>query len=220
MRQEALRFFPDLKKSFVLYNGVDDSVFYPSALEHLGDKTPPVVLYVGRLDPAKGVDVLMEAMKVLRERRVDVLCRVVGASFSGGGKTSSYARRLLCRLPPNVQYASYRPTTEIAQEFRTADILCCPSICQEAFGKVLIEAMASGLPVVATRVGGIPEVAAEGGVLLVKSGSAVELADAIQSLIENKDLRTLTAADGLKSCRRRFRWEVVLDHYQEIQRCI
>jgi glycosyltransferase involved in cell wall biosynthesis len=106
--------------------------------------------------------------------------------------------------------------TEIAQEYRGADILCCPSICQEAFGKANIEAMACSIPVVATRVGGIPEIAAEGGLLLVNPNSAQELADSLQSLIEDKDLRKKLGREGFASFRRRFTWEINVKRYNEI----
>jgi glycosyltransferase involved in cell wall biosynthesis len=92
-------------------------------------------------------------------------------------------RKLFKTKPSNVEFKGYRSAKDIGEEYRAADILCCPSIWQEPFGNVLIEAMACGIPVVATRVGGIPEIAAEGGVQLVEPNSAVELANALQKLI-------------------------------------
>ena len=99
---------------------------------------------------------------------------------------------------------------------RTADVFCCPSVWLEAFGNVNIEAMASGTPVVASRVGGIPEIAAEGGILLVAPDSAIEIADALQKLIEDEDLRLKTGKEGLKSFRKRFTWSAIASQYQEI----
>jgi spore coat protein SA len=216
MQKEALGFFPWLNDTYVVHNGADDTLFYPQR-EGEGSSNPvPVVLYVGRLDPDKGVHVLMAAMNILQERKVNALCKVVGSYAFGGSKSTSYVKSLHKSSPSNVQFEDWRSGKEIADEYRAADILCCPSIWQEPFGNVNIEAMACGIPVVATRVGGIPEIAAEGGVLLVEPNSAVELADALQKLIEDKDLRTRIAQTGRQSFRRRFTWPIIVGQYQEI----
>jgi starch synthase len=76
--------------------------------------------------------------------------------------------------------------------------------------------MACGVPVVATRVGGVPEIAAEGGVLLVEADSAVDLADALQKLIRDKDLRIEMGAEGLTSFQQRFAWDVIVKQYWEL----
>jgi glycosyltransferase involved in cell wall biosynthesis len=127
---------------------------------------------------------------------------------------------LLNSSPSNVKFEGHRSARRIAEKYREADILCCPSIWQEPFGNVNIEAMASGIPVVATRVGGIPEIAAEGGVLLVEPNSAVGLADALQRLVEDKELRMEVAAKGLKAFHRRYTWAAVCRQYQEIMESI
>jgi spore coat protein SA len=162
--------------------------------------------------------VLMEAMKLLQERNVDVICRMVGSSYAGGSKPTPYVRELQKHRPSNVQFEAFCSGREIAKMYRSADLFCCPSVFQEPFGNVNIEAMACGIPVVATRVGGIPEIAAEGGVVLVEPNSAVELADALQGLIEDRDLRERVGADGLRSFQRRFSWPIIFRKYQEVVR--
>lgn len=216
MQKEALGLFPWLNDTYVVHNGADDTLFYPQLEGEGGNNAVPTILYVGRLDPVKGVHVLMAAMKILQERKVNVLCKVVGSYAFGGSKATPYIKSLLKSSPSNVQFEGWRSGKEIAEEYRAADILCCPSIWQEPFGNVNIEAMACGIPVVATRVGGIPDIAAEGGVLLVEPNSAVELADALQKLVEDKDLRANVAQAGLQSFRRRFTWSTIVRQYQEI----
>ena len=218
MRRETLRYLPLLRNTHVVHNGADNGLFYPSSEE--SSRTTPLVLYVGRLHRTKGVHVLVAAMKILQERGVAVQGKVVGSSFSGGSKVTSYARSLVKLSPSNVQFAGYRSAREIADEYRSADILCCPSIWQEPFGNVNIEAMACGIPVVATRVGGVPEIAADGGVLLVEPNSPVELADALQLLIENRQLRAKLAAEGLASFRSHFTWDIIYAHYRRITESI
>ncbi len=216
LRQQWLKDFPSLRNTYAVPNGADEALFHPPPGGVARANSPPYILYVGRLHPEKGVHVLMDAMKILQERGVDVVCKVVGSAFSAGSKPTPYVKSLLKSSPPNVRFEGHRSGQHIAEEYRAAEILCCPSIWQEPFGNVNIEAMASGIPVVASRVGGITEIAAEGGVLLVRPGSVVSLADALQKLIENKELRARVAAEGLRSFLRRYTWSVVCRQYQEI----
>jgi spore coat protein SA len=216
IRQRALKWIPWLSNTYVVHNGADDSLFYP-APPGSGPRNPvPVVLFVGRLEPRKGVHVLVEAMRILQQRKVKVLCRIVGASFLQGSKVTSYLRKLHENSPSNVEFMGFCPQAELAKQYRSADIHCCPSVWQEPFGNVNIEAMACGIPVVATRVGGIPEISAEGGVVLVEPNSAVELADALQKLAEDENLRTQVAAEGLKAFQRCFTWAAICGQYQDI----
>ena len=215
LRQKYLQVFPHWKKSWVVPNGADDRIFYPRAAVARGNEIP-VILYVGRLQAEKGVHILLDAVRILQERNLNFLCKVIGSHFSGASKATPYIRSLQRSCPPNVEFAGYRAQTEVAQEFRSADIFCCPSIWLEAFACVNIEAMASGLPIVATRVGGIVEIAAEGGVLLVEPDSALELANALQRLVQEKDLRATMGGNGLASFRRRFTWAAIAKQYREV----
>jgi len=215
LRQQWLKLFPWLKNTHVLYNGVDDALFYPLSSDEIRKDHSPTILYVGRLQPEKGVHVLMEAMRILQDRKIHARCKVVGSSFAGGSKETVYVRSLRESSPSNVDFVAFRDKRDIAKEFRAADILCCPSIWQEALGMVNVEAMACGIPVVATRVGGIPEIASEGGVLLVEPNSPVEIADALQRLIEDRDLRAKVAEEGLQSFHRRFTWTIIGRQYEE-----
>jgi spore coat protein SA len=218
--QRFVRLLPEMKNTYAVHNGADERLFYPFPVELRQIKAVPVVLYVGRLHPWKGTHLLVEAMRILEQRGVPAHCRVVGSSFSGGSKATAYVRSLHRYSPSNVEFAPYCDATEIAHEYRAADILCCPSIWQEAFGNVNIEAMACGIPVVATRVGGIPEIAADGGILLVEPNSAAALADGLQKLIEDRELRLKMSSEGISSFRRRFTWSVVCKRYQEIAKSV
>ena len=216
MRQECSRLFQGVSNTYVIHNGVDDGLFYPLRGHTPQNNAVPTVLYVGRLVPEKGIHVLSEAMRILRDRGVAVACKVVGASFSGGSRVSPYMKKLAAESPSNVEFLGHRFGEDLAREFRHADIFCCPSIWQEPFGNVNIEAMASGVPVVATRVGGIPEIAAEGGVVLVEPGSPISLADAIDSLVTDRDLRIKLACEAYKSAQRRFTWSAIYKQVQHV----
>jgi spore coat protein SA len=216
LRQEWLNLFPWLKNTHVLYNGVDDALFYPSP-DHAVKRTGPLtILFVGRMQPEKGVHLLIDAMRILQNRGIQAECKLVGSSFAGGSKATPYETSLRESKPSNVTFAGTRDKRDVANEFRSADIFCCPSVWQEALGMVNVEAMACGIPVVATRVGGIPEIAAEGGILLVEPNSPVEIADALQRLIQDQELRSKIAEEGLRSVRRRFTWTIIGKHYEDL----
>ena len=184
MRKFWLELLPELRNTYTVHNGADEAEFYPPATS-TRDESIPMVLFVGRLHPTKGVHVLIDAMRILRDCGVPVRCRIVGSTFSGGSKETRYIKNLMASKPSNVTFAGFCSTREIANEYRSADILCCPSLWQEPFGKVNVEAMACGVPVVATRVGGIPEIAAEGGMVLVEPNSATDLAASLQRLVQD-----------------------------------
>jgi spore coat protein SA len=216
IRNEALKALPWLKNTCVVHNGADEQRFYPKRLSEEPSDRVPVVLYVGRLVPRKGVHVLIDAMAILEKRGVSAFCRIVGSSFAGGSKETGYVRSLTRSCPSNVHFVPYRSGTEIAEEYRAADILCCPSNWEEPFGNVNVEAMACGVPVVASRVGGIPEIASAGGIVLVEPGRADQLADSLQQLLEDKALRTQVGTQGIESFRQRFTWTAVCREYQLI----
>jgi spore coat protein SA len=210
MRQEALTLLPYLKNTYTIHNGANEALFHPPLPGKSPHNPMPVVLFVGRLVPIKGVHVLLAAMKILHERKIDAICKVVGSSHAGGSrKTTPYIKSLLENCPPNVQFEGFTSGNDIGEVYRSADILCCPSVWQEPFGNVNVEAMACGVPVVASRVGGIPEIASEGGVLMVEPDSPVELADALQKLILDPALRATMGAEGIASFQRRFTWAAI-----------
>ncbi len=215
-RQQWIQRFPWLENTFAVHNGADETLFFPPSSEQKQNHPTPTVLYVGRLVPEKGVHVLVEAMRILQTRNVNVVCRIVGSSRAGGSKSTRYVRSLLKTSPPNVCFVPHLSVTQIPEEYRAADMLCCPSICQDALPNVVIEALACGVPVVATRVGGVPEIAADGGVLLVAPDRAIELANKLQQLIQNEDLRAVTAAEGLQSSRKRFTSKAADERFKEV----
>jgi spore coat protein SA len=218
LQKEAVRAFPYLENTAVIHNGADECRFFPSRTrEKASSLCPPVVLFAGRLVPEKGAHIFVEAMWLLRARGVRVLGRLLGATgFGSNDPTTRYVRQIKRNAPANVEFGGYRAAAALANEFRRAEIFCSPSIWEEPFGLVNVEAMASGLPVVATRGGGVPEVFAEGGAVLVERGSARELADALESVVRDEDLRRKLAAEAYRSFREKFTWKAVHGRYREV----
>lgn len=200
--------------SAVIPNGADPRFFFP-AVEG-ARRGGPVILFAGRLVPAKGAHVLVEAMRMLECRGADARAVIIGSAGFGAQKDTPYIRQMKQTAPTNVEFAPYRTGGALADAFRQATIFCCPSVFREPFGMVNVEAMACGLAVVASDVGGIPEVFEEGGALLVPPNDPAKLADALETLLSDAEVRGRLARAGEQSFRKNFTWDVVRGKYCEV----
>jgi spore coat protein SA len=219
LERQARVAFPKLQAASVIHNGADESRFFPKSGEaaSCGETKAPMVLFAGRLVPEKGAHIFVEAMWLLHARGVRATGRLLGATgFGSTNPTTAYSRRIMRDAPANIEFGGYRPAGALAEEFRRAEVFCSPSVWEEPFGMVNVEAMACGLPVVSTRGGGVPEVFASGGAVLVERGSAVELAAALEEVIRDAGLRRRLAAESYSSFRQNFTWQAVHGRYREV----
>lgn len=180
---------------------------------HKGWQNRLVVLYVGRLIKQKGVHHLLAALPALVARHPNMLLVIVGSAFYGSSKTTAYTRSLHRFARPwrkNVHFEPYVPHTRIPDWFAMADIAVVPSIGREAFGLVNVEAMAAGLPVVATNAGGIKEIVQDGttGYLVSRRSPLIvsQLVDRISHLLEHASLRSEMGAKGRERVMNHFLW--------------
>lgn len=211
---EARRRFPDLTRTAVLYNGADEAMFYPPASrEHEG---APVVLFASRLVPEKGAHVLIDAMRLLEQRGVQLKAKIFGASFFGGSAVTNYVRSLHQNVPSNVEFCGYESGHALAQRFREADIFCLPATYNDPFPLAILEAMASGLAVVASSAGGIPEALSDGSGMLVTPSDPQALADVLGQLATDDALRTKIAERAVFIFQGRFSWSTVRAGYQKL----
>ena len=176
-------------------HGVDVDRFRP-AVPH--DRQGPVsLLAVGRLVPKKGYPVLVEALEMLAASGVDVRCRVVG---DGALRDDLTARLDAAGLSARVAILGTRTHQEVVEEYRQADVFVQASVVtadgdRDGIPNAVLEAMACGLPVVATDVAGIPEVVDHGRTgLLVPSGDPAALAGALAGLVGDRALRSRLGA--------------------------
>jgi spore coat protein SA len=219
LMQQAKERFPSLGPCEVLHNGADRSIFYPRI--RVGPaKGPPVVLFAGRLVPDKGLHVFLAAMRLLQKREVGLEGVVFGAAGFGNSEPTEYIREMQRSAPSNVSFLPYCSGPALGARFRGADIACVPSCWQDPMPLVVLEAMASGLPVVASRSGGIPEMLAEGGGILVERESVEQLADALELLATDTSLRRRLGKQAYASVQRSFMWEIVRKNYQSIVRSV
>jgi len=166
----------DRDKLHVVHNGVDLDAFTARPVP----SQPGVVGYIGRLAPEKGIDTLIDTVPAVIDRCPHARFVIAGA----GPLRERLADRVTTMdVASHVRFAG--EITDTASFLQEVDVLACPSRT-ETFGLGILEAMASGVPVVAARVGGIPEVV-ENSVtgVLVPPGDPVALATALCSVLDN-----------------------------------
>ena len=181
-------------------------------LKHYGWDGRRIVLFAGRLIPDKGVHHLIEAFSKVIERHPEALLIIIGSSSYGNGRETPYIRKLRKLAEPLqswITFVPFVPYPGIAEWYGIAEVVVVPSSSREAFGLVNVEAMASGVPVIATHAGGIPEIIEDGtnGYLISPHQFTAELAERIQLLLEDDELRIRIGMAGRETVRRRFRWE-------------
>ena len=188
----------------VIHCGVDPSAFAPSERDPVG---PLRIVAVGTLHEVKGQIHLIEACRRLAERGVAVTCRFIG---DGPDRDALQARIDEYGLTGSVTLVGRMTTDAVAAELAAADVLVAPSVPtrggkREGIPVVLMEAMATGLPVVASRLSGIPELVTDGvSGLLVAPGDDTALADALASLAADPALRARLGAAGRETVMRDF----------------
>ena len=200
------RTYPGLRYS-VVPNGVDLQLFHSGTPSAPRDVSPIRCLAVARLVERKGLGELIRAFALLKRGRFEL-------EIVGDGPDERVLRALAARLgvAQEVVFTGPLDRARVAERYRAADLFTLPSSA-EAFGNVFAEALASGLPIVGSTVGGIPELVEHGvNGLLIAPGDPHALARAIDYLADDLELR------GQMSRRNRAKAEATLDWSQSTQR--
>ncbi|MHA1596696.1 MAG: glycosyltransferase family 4 protein [Candidatus Asgardarchaeia archaeon] len=218
--------FLDEKKIDVIFNGVDTEKYKPPSEEELyelrdflGLNEENIVLFLGRISYRKGIHLLLPAMFNL-DRSLREKTRLL---IIGEGELSPWLEEKIREISNKVKvsYLGYIPNSKVIMYMKASDIVLVPSIYGEAFGVVIIEAMACGKPVIGTRVGGIPEIIEhmKSG-LLVPPNDSKSIAKALTYLLENKEVSAEMGKFGRYLCVKRYDWSViareVLEVYKEL----
>jgi phosphatidyl-myo-inositol alpha-mannosyltransferase len=203
------RYFPG--EYTIIPNGVDLERFQTAEpYEELRDGTLNI-LFVGRLEERKGLIHLLKAYHRLRKRKVDARLLVVGS----GPKLREYRRFVGLRGIRDVEFLGRVGDREKVRYFASADIYCAPNTGQESFGIVLLEAMAAGVPIVASDIHGFKRVVERNvqGVL-VEPRNPRALAAALYTLARDPDMRHEMGEAG-RSRAPEFSWDRVTERIVE-----
>jgi glycosyltransferase involved in cell wall biosynthesis len=167
--------------------------------EHGLDGARPCVVSVGNLSRRRGQDVLLHAIALARRQAPEIGCAIVGAphprseDLAFARELSDLSRRL--GLESAVSFTGF--VDGVADAYAAADVVVNPILSAEGLGRVALEALAAGRPVVASRVGGVSEAVRDGcDALLVTPGDAGELAEAIVRLASDRELADRLVASG------------------------
>ena len=182
-------------KFYVTSGGADLDPFFKACHDNLTLKSPDEkirICWVGRIEPVKNLPLLLRAAGILEHSGLNLEYIIVG-----DGADRQYNEKLAADLGlKNIQFLGYR--TDVPEIMASSDIFVFTSL-NEGFGNVIIEAMACGLPIIGTRVGGVPSLVQDGvNGLLVNSDDAEALATAIQIIASNPEQRQSMASTNRK----------------------
>ncbi|GAA4268825.1 glycogen synthase [Hyunsoonleella aestuarii] len=239
-KEDVIKHFDvDENKVHVIYNGINLQQYVTTSEtstldEYSIDKSKPYVLFVGRITRQKGIIHLVNAIKYIDPETQIVLC--AGAPDTKEiGEEMEAAVNEVKKTRDNVIWIDKMVTKEeIIQLYSHADVFCCPSI-YEPFGIINIEAMACNTAVVASAVGGIKEVVVDGetGILIPLEQQneapfepidpekfARDLADGVNKVINDKELRENMAKNGRKRVEDYFDWIAIAKQVKELYKSL
>jgi len=194
----------------VIYNGCDSEAFRPNeeARSRIRKKigiTPEqkVIIFVGHLYQTKGVFELAHAFSELHSKHPDSRLIFIGKGSAGNVLTEMAAR---CKLHDKIYIIGQKKHNEISDWMNAADIFVLPSY-SEGLPNVVLEAMSCRLPIVATRVGGTPELVADGqSGILIDAANVNQLVVALDQLLSNRQLRKDMGTYGREIVANKFSW--------------
>lgn len=214
-RDFAARYFPGTYH--VIPNGVDVEQFNPDVkpFDEWRDPERVNLLFVGRLDPRKGVHLLLAAMpEVIARTRGRARLLIVGDSYLKG----KFMASVPAATRPHVHFLGHVPSKDLPRWYATGDVFVSPALGNESFGIVLVEAMAAGRAVVASDIPGyrsvvIPDVNG----LTFPPGDVQALATTLCRLVDDPGLRSALATRG-RARALEFAWPRVTDRIEAVYR--
>jgi starch synthase len=216
MRDDLLAVYPAVpaERVRVIHNGIDTSEYRPDpatdVLDRYGvDPGRPAVIFVGRVTRQKGLPVLLRAASAIDPDAQLVICAGQADTPELESEVSELARQLRANRSGVVWLSKMLAKREVIQLLTHATVFACPSL-YEPLGIVNLEAMACGTAVVGSRVGGVPEVVADGETgLLVPPGDPAALADAINVLLAAEHRAAQMGRLGRVRAETQFGWDTV-----------
>jgi glycosyltransferase involved in cell wall biosynthesis len=197
----------------VIYNGLDLERFEPCRRVSPGGEGPVRFLSVGRLIEPKGFSHLLRAVRMVRDRGIDLQGEIIGAPLDPQETAIWVQLRRLHEelgLKPQVRFRGGQPLSSVLEAYRKADIFALPCVTARSGShditpNVVLEAMAMGLPVISTTSGAIPEMVEDGvSGLLVPPADSSALADALERLSRDAALRERLGRSARRVIEERF----------------
>ena len=214
MKREVQKIYD--REVFVIPNGIDLERFENLSKEDLRSeleiKEGKIILFVGTLRPVKGVRYLIEAMKIVTDKNKNKRLFIVG-----DGEERGYLESLVRNLNIEryVTFVGKVPNEEVPEYMGASDVFVLPSL-SEGFPVTVIEAMASGLPIVATDVRGLSEIIKNGeNGFLVKPKNSIEIAEKVLLLLEDDELRRRISRNNKEEVKR-YSWENIVENLKEV----
>lgn len=215
------------EKIRIVYNGVDETLFHPRGevawlKEKIGLAGRRIILFVGHFGIRKSLGILIEAASSVVKEFPDVAFLLVGGTPKWLGSDSYWAilqEEILSRgLSKNVFLMDRVPHVELPYYYSMSEMVVLPSY-GEGFGKVLLEAMACGKPVVATQNGGPREIVRDGvDGFLAPYGCPDDLAEAVTRLLSDQRLAIRMGSAGLRKVAEDFTWRQVAKRIDDVYR--
>jgi starch synthase len=229
MRRDILELYPrvDPARVHVIHNGIDADVYRPERLEptlhrHGVDPSVPYAMWVGRITRQKGLSHLLEAALLLDPGHQLVICAGAPDTPELAAEVDQLVAEVRSRRGRLAWIEGILPRHEVIHLLTAARVFVCPSI-YEPFGLVNLEAMACETAVVASRVGGIPEIVVDGetGFLVDYEAAAPEafargLAGAVGRLLEDGNLAERMGKAGRERVLDRFTWSAIADRTYDL----
>jgi glycosyltransferase involved in cell wall biosynthesis len=219
LKNEIKKILPNLpdNKIVVVSMGINYSHFYNLASRKILPD-PIRIVFVGRLAESKGVRYLIEAIKLLNNGGVCAVLQIFG---DGLLRESFESQVFMSGLSNKVTFHGFVDHNTLQVKLADADFFVGPSITtslneSEGFGLVFLEALAAGLVVIGTNVGGIPEIVIDGKTgVLIEEKSSLAIVDAVMLLIRNDELREKLILNGQRMAKK-YDWSIIADKYFEI----
>ena len=205
------------KSISVIPNGCDPTKFENLSKRDLRDKLKikedkKIMIFVGRLHPIKGLHYLIEAMRIIHQKYPKSRLLIVG-----DGEDRNNLENLVKKLNLNkyVSFIGMVPNETVPEYMVASDVFVLPSL-SEGFPTVILEAMASGIPIVATKVRGVPEIIKDGeNGFLVEPRNSEEIAEKVLLLLNKDELRKRISEKNIEEVKR-YHWESIAIRLEEV----
>lgn len=210
-RYWAEKFFPG--EFQIIPNGVDIKIFHPDVPPVINDSSGPIILFVGRLEKRKGLDVLLYALSDIIKVYPKAKLLVVGS-----GPLNNYYRKLAGKLDISdaIIFAGPVSNDVLPGYYTSATVFVAPTVGREAMGIVLVEAMACGRPVIASHITGYREIIADGiNGILAPPGDSKLLARAVIALLDSESFRMNLAYHARRRAED-FDWEKIARKIEQV----